>query len=920
MNKLTLTLSFIFIMLTQMLRAQQQKVSAHYQNISFVQYCDILSQETNTHIYYSYDHFKDKIVNIQKDSIPLIEAISEVVNLQQFHVYEWNNAVVISHGKELPNKLPPYSFLENINNDVDVADAENNTEITTTLASARTKIVVGKKTYSSSSSMANVNVKITNSKDGKSLPGATFYIVELKKGTVSNSKGEANILLNPGKYTLKILFMGMKTKIYQLIVYSSGHFNVSLDKEGIELSSVDILGDRQMNMRQKDAGLEKMTAKAIKEIPVMVGEPDIVKASTMLPGIVSVGEGSSGLNVRGGNSDQNAFYLNNIPIFNTSHLFGFFPAFNADLIKNFTIYKGYIPAEYGGRLSSVFDIDTRKGNREKFSLHGGVSPFAFNGVMSVPIVKDKLSFIISGRRSYSDWILRKINDYDIKNSSAKFNDISAGIYLDLPKLHISTFVYHSADHFAFSSINEYQYSNDGFSLNISQSYSKKFKGTYSLVTSQYKFRTRDFQERSTAYSHQYIIGQQELKAIFDYYFNDFNRIDFGYHLTYNDLNRGIVEPLGVSLRTPVDLGRDKGIENAVFITDTYSPFEWLKLNGGFRLNVYNPLGPKSIYVYDNDQFISNQYIVDTLNYAANQVINTYYLPEFRFSANIEVDRMSSVKVAFTQMHQNLFMLNTTFSISPNSQYKMADYYLKPSQSNQFSVGYFRSFLKNGFESSLEAFYKNTTNYTEFRDGAEFLNSPKIEQNVLQGRQWSYGLEFMLKRKGDYRFTGWLAYTYSRAFVEVNGDEEWQKINNGKVYPSSYDIPHVFSGLLNIKLSKRVSFSTTLNYQSGRPITYPISIYYINGATFVDYSDRNEYRIPAYFRMDASLTIEGSLKRNKFMHSSLVFSVYNVTGRDNPYSVYFVPQYDGVKSYQYSVIAVPVFTATWIFKLGNFDAD
>lgn len=908
-----------FILIGQVLIAQQQLVNVHYKNISFVEYCNNLTKQTSVPIYYSLDVFKDYSVSIQKDGITVYEAVKDVVDKDSFNVFIWNNSIVVSKGSTPPTKLPNYAFIKETAEENPI-EKENTSNISTTLASARNKIFVGSKVHSSSNSLANVKVKITDSQEGKSLPGATLYIVEIQKGTVSNEEGEANLLLKPGKYTLKILFMGMKTKVYQLVVYSTGYFAVALDKEGIELISVDIIGDKQMNMRQKDAGLEKMTAKVIKEIPVMVGEPDIIKASTMLPGIVSVGEGASGLNVRGGNSDQNAFYLNNIPIFNTSHLFGFFPAFNADLIKNFTIYKGYIPAEYGGRLSSVFDINTRKGNREKFSLHGGVSPFAFNGVMSVPIVKDKLSFIISGRRSYSDWILRKIDDYNIKNSSAIFNDISAGIYLDLPKLHIAAFFYHSTDYLAYSSINEYQYSNDGFSLEISQNYSKKFKGTYSLVTYQYKFRTRDYQERTKAYSHAYLIGQQELKASFNYYFNDNHSADFGYHFTFNELNRGVVDPIGISIRTPVDLGRDKGVENAVYFTDHYSPYQWLKLNAGLRMNIYNPLGPKTINLYKDNKYISNQYINDTLLFANNEIINTYFLPEFRFSANIDVNRMSSIKIAFNQMHQNIFMLNTTFSISPSSQYKMADYYLKPSKSNQLSVGYFRSFLKNGFESSAEAYFKNTNNYTEFRDGAEFLNSSNIEQNVLQGHQWSYGLEFMLKRKGDYRLTGWLSYTYSRSMVQIDGAEDWQKINQAKVYSSSYDIPHVFSGLLNIKLRKRVNFSTTVNYQSGRPITYPISIYYINGSSFVDYSDRNAYRIPSYFRIDASLTIEGNLKRNKFMHSSLVLSIYNITGRDNPYSVYFVPFYQGVKTYQYSVIAVPVFTATWIFKLGNFDAD
>ncbi len=912
-------LIILLISIVQFSKAQQQNVSVHYSNISFVEYCDKLSSQTDVNIFYPYDIFKEYPISINVDKIKLIDAIREVINLDSFSVFVWNNSIIVSSGSRPISSLPNYGGLNRSKDSDKDKGEEKQNNISTTLASARKKIIIGSKSMSSNA-LASVMCRVTDSESGKSLPGATLYIVELKKGTISNKNGEASLFINPGKYTLKILYMGMKTKIYQLVVYSTGHFSVSLDKEGYELSRVDILGDKQMNMRQKDAGLEKMTARAIKEIPVMVGEPDIVKASTMLPGIVSVGEGSSGLNVRGGNSDQNAFYINNIPILNTSHLFGFFPAFNADLVKNFTIYKGYIPAEYGGRLSSVFDIQTRKGNRKKFSLHGGVSPIALNGVMSVPILKDKLSFIVSGRRSYSDWILRRIDDYDISSSSSRFNDISVGVYLDLPKLHISTFLYHSADNFSYSNVNNYKYSNDGFSLNISQNYSKKLKATYSLVTYQYQFTTRDYQFASEAYSHKYLLGQQEFKAKLNYLINDNYFIDLGYHFTYNNLNRGVVEPLGYSKVSEVNLGRDKAMENALFIINNYSPWQWLNLNVGFRMNVYNPLGPKSVYLYYDDKTISNQYIKDTLKYGNNEIINTSIIPEIRFSANIDIDRLSSLKFAFNQMHQNLFMLNTTFSISPRAQWKMADYYLKPSKSSQISVGYFKSFLKNGLESSVELYYKNTNNYTEFKDGAEFLNSPNIEQDVLQGRQWSYGLEFMLKRKGDYRLTGWLAYTYSRALIHINGDEDFQKINDGKVYPASFDIPHVFSGLINLKISKRLSFSTTINYQSGRPITYPTSIYYVNNMSFVDYSERNAYRIPSYFRVDASLTIEGSLKRKKFMHSSLVFSIYNITGRDNPYSVYFIPSYSGIRTYQYSVISIPVFTATWLFKLGNFDSN
>ena len=916
-RRLVIGVLLLTLLVVKSLSAQEQLISPHYKNISFREYCQRISLETKVPIYYSSNEFKYKIISIQKASISILDAIKGVINTDSFNVLSWNDAVIILKDHNFPYKLAL------VKTEIPQKETITNamtSKITTTLAAARKQIVVGKKGYASHNSMVDVGVTIYNADDKKPLPGATVYIVDLQKGTISNKNGEADILLQPGKYTLKILYMGMKTQLYKLIVRSTGHFNIYMQKQGIELSSVNVYGDNQMNMRQKDPGLEKMTVKSIREIPVMIGEPDIVKAAAMLPGIVSVGDGTSGLNVRGGSSDQNAFYLNKIPIFNTSHLFGFFPAFNADLVKNFTVYKGYIPARYGGRLSSVFDIETRNGNPKKFSLHGGLSPVAINGVMSIPILKDKLNFIFSGRRSYSDWILRRIDDPAINRSSASFNDISAGLSLDLPKLHLSAFVYHSHDRFAYGYVNEFQYDNNGFSLIAKQNYSNKIKATYSLVSSQYDNKVRNYANSSTAYSHLYVLKQNEFKANFDYLQNSFNTLHFGYDLNFYDLNRGIVEPIGYSLRIPLNLGRNKGLENAVFVSDHYRPWQWLDFTAGFRLNVFNPLGPQTTYNYQQGKPLNDLYISDTLVFNNNMPIKTFVIPEFRFAAKMDLGKLSSLKVAFTQMHQNLFRLNTTFSISPTSQWKMADYHLNPSKSNQVSMGYFYNFVKQGFESSVEVYYKKTKDYTEFKDGANFLQSKNIEQSVLQGKQWSYGLEMMLRRRGDYRFTGWIAYTYSRSFVQINGAADWEKINQGKVYPSSFDIPNVLSALVNIKLSKRLSFSTTVNYQSGRPITYPVSIYYVNKIPFVDYSSRNAYRIPAYFRMDASFTIEGNLKRNKFMHSSLVLSVYNLTGRDNPYSVYFVPSSTGVRTFQYSVIAVPIFTATWIFKLGNFYAN
>ncbi len=545
---------------------------------------------------------------------------------------------------------------------------------------------------------------------------------------------------------------------------------------------------------------------------------------------------------------------------------------------------------------------------------------AANLVVSVPIIKDKLSVIASGRKSYSDWILKKVNDNSINKSSVKFSDLSFGVYYDLDKTQVSLFGYHSNDYFAFSENNKYEYSNNGISLNIKQIYSNKLSANYSVVASKYNFMSMDNIEVSKGYEHAYNIMQNEVKAELTYKINDNHKIRGGYNGTFYGLGRGVVQPTYNSKISNLDLGSEKGIDNAIYISDVWSPIDKLELLAGFRYSVYNYLGPKEVYLYSDNQVVDESYITDTMSFSNNKVITTNHFPEFRFAASYKLNKKSNIKISFTQMHQSLFMLNPSATVIPSSQWKLADYHLNPSRSNQVSLGYFRDIIKYGMEASVEGFYKHTKDYTEFRDGAEFLSSEKVELNTLQGKQTSYGVEFMLRRRGDYLFTGWLAYTYSKSTILIEGDNSWQNVNNGLKYPSAYDIPHSFNMFLNIKFSKRVNFSTTVNYQTGRPITFPISMYYVNNISYVDYSERNAYRIPYYFRMDASLTIEGNLKKEKLIHSSFVLSVYNLTGRDNPYSVFFTTNSYSVQTHQYSVIAIPVVTASWIFKLGNFDAN
>jgi hypothetical protein len=624
--------------------------------------------------------------------------------------------------------------------------------------------------------------------------------------------------------------------------------------------------------------------------------------------------------VRGGSADQNAFYINKIPIYNTSHMFGFFPAFNSDIIKDFSIYKGHIPAQYGGRLSSVFNIITRQGNRKNFTAHGGISPTSANLVVEGPIKKDVASFLVSARSTYSDWILKRIKDPVIRASSAGFYDFSGGVNFDNQKTQIALFAYYSKDRFRLSDITDYTYSNSGVSFSLGHNFTKSLRGEFSLIGSQYSFSTIDKQEISNAYEHTYVMGDYEFRTDFKQVLSDANTLDFGLNLVFYQLDRGNVLAYGPqSLRNEVNLGKEQGLESALYISDSYDILPWINLTAGVRFALFTPIGPKKVYTYTPGFPIDLRYVNDSIEFGNNQPIKWYIEPDIRAAINFETDENGSVKLAFNQMHQNMFMLNNTISVAPNTQWKMADYYLKPSKSNQVSAGVFRRLARAGLEVSVELYYKTASNYPEFKDGASFLESPQIETAVLQGKQKAYGVEFFIKRNSR-RLEGWLTYTYSRSIVQVNGGQPWNSINDGDAFPANFDIPHVLNLVLNYHVSRRITFSSIVTYQSGKPITYPVSIYYIDGVPNFDYSKRNAYRIPNYFRMDLSVTIEGNLRKKKFLHSSFNLSVYNLTGRENPYAVYFKAENGRINSYQYSVIGVPILTATWIFKLGNYASD
>jgi hypothetical protein len=914
----------LFLHISTILAQEQEKLyQIELHKVDFSEFSETVFNKSGVNIFYKEKWVENLSVTLKTDSITIINAVRKVIEGSGLKVSEWHGNLVIIPGIELLNELPLYQEVTDV--DTNQASRKELTESEERYLTGRKPgetqtITIGSPGSNTGKSKAKILGRILDQETGEPLISVPFYIVETKTGTVTDVNGYFTITLYPGKYNARIEYLGYARENFILAVFSDGSFSLNLKKAAIQLQEVVVSGELQTNIRVKDPGLDQISTQTIKLLPFMMGERDILKASGTLPGIISTGEGGAGLNVRGSGSDQNAFYLNRIPIYNTSHLFGFFSAFNSDIVKDFSIYKGYIPAQYGGRLASVFNVTTRQGNRKQITAHGGVSPIAGNLVLEGPVKKDTGSFLLSIRTSYSDWILSRIRDTTIRASSANFNDLSGGVNWDFKKTQISLFGYHSYDRFRLSTINNYNYSNDGASFIMSHIFNNALRSELAVITSHYSFSTIDKLEVSSAYEHSYKLDQYQAKAGFKQVLNANTSLEYGADFTLYNLDRGTVLPFGEkSLLNRVNLGFEKGIENSVYTSGSFDVKPWLNLNLGIRYTIYVPLGPSTVYTYGNGTPVDTRYITDTLQFSHNEPISWYHEPDIRASANLKTDKDGSVKVAFNQMHQNLFMLNTTTTLAPNTQWKLADYHLRPSVSKQVSLGVFRSIPRNGLEASVEIYFKRSMNYPEFKDGADFLKNPLVETSVLQGSQKAYGIELYLKRSRR-MLEGWISYTWSRSIIRVNSEYSWNRINNGEAYPSNYDIPNSLNAVVNYHFTRRIILSSIFTYQTGRPITYPESVYYINETPYLNYSKRNAYHIPDYLRSDFSLTIEGNLKADKLLHSSLVFTLYNATGRMNPYSVFFNTEEGKIKSFKYSVIGVPVFTVTWQFKLGNYASD
>ncbi len=714
---------------------------------------------------------------------------------------------------------------------------------------------------------------VTDEKTGETLIGANIILLENRgTGVLSNSYGFYSITAPENTYTLVASFTGYKNDTVQVSLTKDQMVALALMPQTTELKEVLIFGKRSDNITRTLPGMQKVSMEEIKNVPVLFGEKDILKTIQLLPGIKSAGEGSSGFYVRGGSADQNLILLDEATVYNASHLLGFFSTFNSDAIKDVTIYKGDMPAQYGGRLSSLLDIKMNDGNNKDYKVSGGIGLISSRLNIEGPIVKDKGSFMISARRTYADLFLKLSKDSDVNKSILYFYDINAKAnyqFGEKNKLYLSG--YFGKDDLGYSNQFGIRWGNTTATLRWNHIFSSKLFSNTSFIYSNYDYNI-SINQTTNSLSVLSRIKDLTLKEDLQYFAGSKNKVNFGFNLTHHTFTPGEFKTSITSSYNPLKLQDKYAFDAALYLSDEWRVSNSLKFNGGLRLSAFGLVGPGDFYSYDN-----NGNITDTVHYSSGKIAKSYLNLQPRLAATFQVNTSSSLKASYSRNVQNLHLLSNTTGSNPTDVWIPSSNNVKPEISDQFSTGYYRSTVNNNYEFSAEVYYKILQNQIDYKNGAVLVANQTVESQLVYGKGRAYGLELFAKKKYG-RFTGWLSYTLSRTERKIDG------INNNSWYPANQDQTHNVAVVAIYSLGKKWTISGDFVYNTGNAVSWPSGKYEVNGNTVFYYTERNGYRMPSYNRMDLSATLQ-SKKTAKF-EGSWTFSVYNVYGRENPYFIQF----------------------------------
>ena len=731
--------------------------------------------------------------------------------------------------------------------------------------------------------------------DKEPVIGANVYIKEIAAGASTDANGMFSIDLDKGTYTVVISYVGFKNKEKQVTVSDDTKVRFNMEPDSHELEQVVITGNKAVDVRNTQMSVNKLSMAEIKRLPTAMGEPDPLKSLLTLPGVTNAGEASSGFNVRGGAADQNLILLDGAPVYGDSHMFGFFSIFNADVVSGLDLYKGGIPSKFGGRVSSVLDVSQQTGDLTDYKVNGGIGLISSRLLVQGPLKKDVGSFIIAGRASYAHLFLKLT---DIK-SSVMFYDINAKLNYRLGANNSIAFSgYMGNDLFDINNFFASTYGNTMGTFSWKHRFSDNLNTNLSLFYSDYKFNLQipfqklEWDSKITNYG---------LKYNWNHTISENFKLNYGVEGLYYDFNPGTVKPFGIDSQYNYNqLDKKYALETAAYLDVENQITEKLNLRYGLRYSMFNRLGGESINIYENGEAVVYNPLyhiyeegtpIGSTYYGKGKTISTFTNFEPRLALSYAFNDETSVKASYNRMAQYIHMLSNTRAPLPMTIWTPSGPFTKPQLLDQYAVGYFKNFKEQEYSFEGELFYKKIQNRIDYIDGANLLGNNNIEQDILNGKARSYGMELLL-RKNTGRFTGWVSYTLSKAEQKTPGrTPEEPGIANGEWYLSGYDKLHNLNITANYEFNPKWSFNANFSLQSGQPVTYPNGYYEFGGRNIPNYTLRNSNRLPTYHHLDIGATYTPKPDKKKGWQSYWVFSIYNLYNRQNAASITFAQNND-----------------------------
>jgi len=912
LHKITLLLACL--LLTGLFaHAQETKpVTLHLTQSTYPEILKELEKQSGYRFYYDTADLDTTKIDINVDRAPMEKILDQVFAGSEIsYSIDRHQHVFIAKGEAIHTDLPP-GYFDKAGDKGALAGGDSVRDYLEEVgkqqvATLENKLyTIGDKGNPTPNRVANLAGYARDAKTGEPIVGASIYVENPRVGVASDQYGYFSISLPKGRHILNIQSIGMRDTRRLIMIYGDGKLNIDLQTQIITLKKVIVSAEKASNVKRTEMGVQKLDIRTIKQVPVVFGEADVLRVITTLPGVKTVGEASTGLNVRGGSADQNLILFNDATIYNSAHFFGLFSAFNPEVVKDVELYKSSIPARFGGRLSSVVDISSREGNKKELAGSAGIGLLTSRVNLEGPLVKDKSSFILGGRTTYANWLLADLpNQY--KNSRASFYDLNLNISHQINKkndLYLTGYL--SQDHFNLNNDTTYGYGNRNLGLKWKHIFNNKLFSLISTGYDRYQYSIWSQENPVNAYKLGFDINQLYFRTHFNYFLSSSHTLEFGVSTLRYKLHPGEYTPRGKqSLVLGDTLQAEQALESGAYLSDRYTINSSISVEAGVRYSLYNYLGPSSVNTYAPGQPITVDNQTGTQQYASGKFIKTYGGPEYRLSSRFVLTDNFSIKAGYNTQRQYIHMLSNTTAMAPTDIWKLSDPNIRPQYGDQVSLGLYRNFKNNTIETSLEVYYKRIKDYLDYKSGAVLVMNHHIETDVLETRGKAYGVELLIKKLTG-KLNGWFSYTYSRILLRQDDPNAGPLVNDGKFYPANYDKPHDATLVSNYRITHRVSWSFNATYSTGRPITLPIGVFQYAGSLRTLYADRNGYRIPDYFRADLSLNVLGNHKVNQKFHNSWTFGVYNLTGRKNPYSVYYVSENGAVNGYKLSIFgsAIP----------------